>query len=352
MPTFPTAFWHMKAPAAVGVGTEISWVTGALWSHGNGSPALQNFSQQQSSNFPFGVYIPDEWAIAEYYPNYDGEDYAEKQANSSYAYYGWFNHGGEDLEGNVVNLSAWHNAEPWEVGADGLNLSVQNETDLTTSYSSGYFNDTENYGQAFSDKTFNKFIQSGDATGSFTLSSTSTLTIKVSGLGNDTSHYWEHAASARIDNQDASVPGGKSIFSNSMVLSLYNATTSSDTIICSGRAPMDDRLLSNADLKDQIDLVGAALGYNIDMQQVKLYNAGSETIVNTTAGTKGEPRGHSDKWIDQRNRINGGYVTSNGIGTFTQSSLTAGNYEIRIKASTYDVEYNSGAFYGFTFSFS
>ncbi len=351
MPTFPTAFWHMKPPASVGVGTEISWVTGAWWSYGNGTVYQTNFALKQSSNFPFGVNLPAYDYVDEYYTVYDAEDYPEKQANSSYAYYGWFGHGGQDLSEQNVDLSAWHNAEPWEVGSDGLNLSVQNETDLITAYTSGYFND-DNYGQVFSDSHFNKFIQSGEATGSFTLSSTSTLTIKISGLGNDTSHYWDSDTAARIDAQEADNPGEKSIFSNSMILSLYNANTSSDTIICSGKAPMDDRLLSNTDLKDQTDLIGMDLNYNIDMQQVKLYNAGSSTIVNTTAGTKGEPRGHSDEWIDQGNRIGGGYTTSNGIGTFTQSNLAAGDYELRIKSSTYDVEYNSGAFYGFTFSFS
>jgi hypothetical protein len=350
MSTFPTAFWKTKRATSVGVGTSISWETGSWWSYGNGSPALQNFPLKQDSNFPFGVYVPSFDAIDEYYTEYDNVSYAEKKADSTYSYYGWFLQGGEDLSEENVDLSAWHNAEPWEVGADGLNLSVQNETDFTTSYTSGYYNDTDNYGQVFSDKTFNKFIQSGEATGSFTLNTTSTLTIKVSGLGNDTSHEWEFGST--IEDQDANYPGDKSIFSNSMVLSLYNANTSSDTIICSGKAPMDDRLLSNTDLKNQQDLIGMDLDYNIDMQQVKLYNAGSSTIANTTAGTKGEPRGDSSNWVDQGNRIDGGYTTTNGIGTFTQNSLAAGNYEIRIKASTYDVEYNSGAFYGFTFSFS
>ncbi len=351
MPTFPTAFWKTKRPTSVGIGTAINWETGTWWSYGNGSAYQTSFALKQSSNFPFGVYIPSIDAIDEYYSLYDDQDYSRKKADSAYAYYGWFLQGGENLAEENVDLSSWHNLEPWTVGGNGLELSIENESDFTTAYASGYLDDEENYGTAFSNKTFNKFIQSGEATGSFTLGTTSTLTIKVSGLGSDTSYAFNPAASAQIPEQiSVNEPGDKSIFSNSMVLSLYNSST--DTVVCSGRAPMDDRLLSNDDLKDPPDLGGFDLGYNIDMQQVKLYSAGSSTIANTTVSPKGEPRGHSSNWIDQGNRIYGGYVTTNGIGTFTQSNLAAGDYEIRIKASTYDVEYNSGAFYGFTFSFS
>lgn len=351
MSIFPTAFWKTRPPASVGVGTSISWETGSWWSYGNGSPALQNFPLKQDSNFPFGVYVPSFDSVDEYYTEYDTVSYAKKKADSTYSYYGWFLQGGEDLSEENVDLSSWHNLEPWTVGANGLELSIENETDYTTAYVSGYLIDEENYGTDFSNKTFNKFIQSGEATGSFTLNTVSNLTIKVSGLGSDTSYAYNSATSARIPSQiSVGEPGDKSIFSNSMVLSLYNSST--DTIVCSGKAPMDDRLLSNTVLKDQTDLIDMDLSYNIDVQQVKLYSAGSSTIANTTAGTKGEPRGDSSNWVDQGNRIDGGYTTTNGIGTFTQNSLAAGNYEIRIKASTYDVEYNSGAFYGFTFSFS
>ena len=235
--------------------------------------------------------------------------------------------------------------EPWTVGTNGLELSIENETDYTTAYVSGYLIDEENYGTAFSNKTFNKFYPKRGSYWKFYFKYCFQFNIKVSGLGSDTSYAYNNATSARIPSQiSVGEPGDKSIFSNSMVLSLYNSST--DTIVCSGKAPMDDRLLSNTVLKDQTDLIDMDLSYNIDVQQVKLYSAGSSTIANTTAGTKGEPRGDSSNWVDQGNRIDGGYTTTNGIGTFTQNSLAAGNYEIRIKASTYDVEYNSGAFYG------
>tara|TARA_R100000664_G_scaffold8665_4_gene14286 strand:+ start:12472 stop:13527 length:1056 start_codon:yes stop_codon:yes gene_type:complete len=348
--TFPTAF--VKKQDSSEEAPTISWQTGAFWSHGNGSPTQQNFSLKQSSSFPFSVEV--DGLEDEYYTEYDElivNDYSKALPSSSYIYYGWFLHGGDDSLGNNIDLSQWHRLNPWEVSSDGLNVSIQNESDLTTAYTSGYF-DSEDYGFDFAHEHFNKFTQSGEATGSFTLSSTKTLTIKISGLGSDTSHIFDGSVNGRIPAQiDVGEPGDKSIFSNTMTLSLYNSTT--DTMICSGRAPMDDRLLDNSTLKNQEDLGENDLSYNIDVQQVKLYNVGSQSIVNTnqTPNTKGEPRAQSTKWVEQGSRVNG-YTTTNGIGTFTQNNLAAGNYEIRIKASTYEPEYNSGAFYGFTFSFS
>ena len=94
------------------------------------------------------------------------------------------------------------------------------------------------------------------------------------------------------------------------------------------------------------------------MQQVKLY-AGSdlETIINYQGRhggavnvNKGAIRNNTNEFVDQDNRVS--YVNSDGTGIFEKIGLEAGDYEIRINASTIDGELNSGAFYGFTFSFS
>ena len=189
MPTFPTAFWKTKRPASVGVGTEINWETGLWWSYGDGSPALQNFLLKQSSSFPFAPNVGG--ALDEYYTEYDNistSDYEKGTEASTYAYHGWFLHGGKDLSEQDVDLSDWHRLEPWIIEEGGSGLSLLHESDFATAYESGYLQENDNYGAVFSNKTFNKFIQSGEATGTFTLNTTSNLTMQVSGLGCDTSY--------------------------------------------------------------------------------------------------------------------------------------------------------------------
>ena len=88
------------------------------------------------------------------------------------------------------------------------------------------------------------------------------------------------------------------------------------------------------------------------MQQVKLYAGNNlNTIVNTTVAPLGEPRGNAEQLVNQNTR-DLGYTTTNGIGTFTKSNLAAGDYKIIIEVSTIDGVFNSGAFYGFNFTFS
>ncbi len=54
--------------------------------------------------------------------------------------------------------------------------------------------------------------------------------------------------------------------------------------------------------------------------------------------------------LSQNPTISDNYSTDgNGIGTFTTGDLAAGEYQVRVKISTYDNIFNSGAFYGFKF---
>lgn len=354
MPTFPTAFWKTKRPASVGVGTEINWETGLWWSYGDGSPALQNFLLKQSSSFPFAPNV--DGALDEYYTEYDNistSDYEKGTEASTYAYHGWFLHGGKDLSEQDVDLSDWHRLEPWIIEEGGSGLSLLHESDFATAYESGYLQENDNYGAVFSNKTFNKFIQSGEATGTFTLNTTSNLTMQVSGLGCDTSYNFIEPLSSQ---PDLFSQNRNSIFANHLVVSLYSGEAFAEEIFCSGTAPRDDRLLGNSSLKDQTDLVGGALTSNFDMQQVKLYSGaqvGIGSVVNTSQGDDtGEPRGNPTEWVEQNNRIYGGYTTTNGIGTFTTGNLGAGEYQLRVKISSYDNIFNSGAFYGLKFNFS
>ena len=177
--------------------------------------------------------------------------------------------------------------------------------------------------------------------------------MQVSGLGCDTSYTTSEPLNGQpdLDSSDRNSP-----FANHLVVSLYSGDAFPEEIFCSGTAPRDDRLLSAGNLKDQLDLNGASLHSNFDMQQVKLYSGsqvGIGSVVNTSQGDDtGEPRGNPNKWVDQNDRIEGGYTTANGIGTFTTGNLGAGDYQLRIKVSTYDNVFNSGAFYGLKFNFS
>jgi len=317
---FPTAFWKKQPEGSADI---IAWETGLWWSYGDGSPLYNNIPVDQVSNFPFTVYSD------EYYTSYD----SDILSSSSEAYFGWFLNGGIDNTLAFQDLSAYHKEKPWTIIGDGLGISIENEADWWTAYTSGLAG-VGNHNQDFLDTHYNQFIQSGEATGKFTLDSSATLQIKSSGLGQDNDFETD------------------SSFYDSMTLHLFHPN-GTEELICSGSSPRDDRLASNSALNDELDLNGNSLIYNMDMQQVKLY-AGDDltSIVNTTESPKGEPRGNSDKWVSQDNRIYGDYTTTDGIGTFTKSLTAVGDYQLRIKTSTVDGNWNSGAFYGFTFSFS
>ena len=340
MSTFPTAFWK-KQPAAeaVGVGTTLTWETGLAWSYDVSDPDVgdtlpfptrNNTVASNGGNltsFPFPVDIG--YGEEEYYLSYTSATTVFNMGtHSNYSdqvFYGWYLTGGYD-QGGENDTSSIHESHPWKVG--DLSARIDFEADLQTAYWSG--DDIVGYDLV---QKYNPFIQSGSATGSFTLDSTSDLTISVSGLGQDKGFLF-----------------ARSEYYESMALFLYNGST--EELICSGRAPEDSRHL----------LYGVMDGYglfsNYDVQQVKLY-AGSdlESIVNyqgrhggTVDEDYGAIRNNTNEFVDQDNRVS--YVNSNGTGVFEKIGLGAGDYQIRIRVSTMDGDLNSGAFYGFTFSFS
>lgn len=325
---FPTAFWK-KQPVDASV---IAWETGLWWSYDDGDAEGENFFLKQSSNFPFNV------DGSEYYPAYDPDTIS----SDSKAYFGWFLNGGIDDTLGFQDLSAYHKEKPWTIEDSGLRVSLENEADHWTALDSG-LGGAGNERTTFLYSHYNLFIQSGEATGTFTLDSSATLQMKVSGLGQD--------SPVNADGETLSS------FYDSMTLHLFHPNETEE-LICSGGSPRDDRFATNSDLKDQRDLHDNVLLTNMDMQQVKLY-AGDDltTIINyqqtpTTDTSKGEPRAYSTQWVDQTNRIAKPYTSTNGIATFSKSLTTVGEYQLRIKTSTIDGNFNSGAFYGFTFSFS
>ena len=322
MSTFPTAFWHTKRRVPAGGSAEprvINWETGVYWSYGNNgstSPDEYDFPIRTSpSNFPFHVTSVNGWE----------EDFNQSVDSNTWQgditpptpYFGWYLTGGYGIEDTKeYDLQDYHRAEPWIVGDNEIKIFFEAD------YSTASDVETPNpYNTYWRDEIYNQYIQSGSATGSFSLNTTTNLTVKVSGLGED---------------YDSAGLGAPSY--DSMILYLNNGSTSE--LICSGAAPQDGRNVRS--LGDN----------NYDMQQVKLY-AGNDlsTIVNTTDSPQGEARGNASELVNQLTR-DIGYTTTNGIGTFTKNSLSAGDYKIIIEVSTVDANYSSGAFYGFTFSFS
>ena len=207
------------------------------------------------------------------------------------------------------DLSAYHQANPWTLHSTGIRI------DFEADYDTASITGATIAGSRSIDAGYNSFVQSGSATGTFTVSvaqAPATLLVKASGLGEDFDYV-----------------GGAPSY-DAMTVYLDN------DLICSGKAPADDR--------NEL-----ALSANYDMQQVKLYaGADLETIVNTTDSPQGEPRASSSEFVDQYTRTS--YTTSNGIGTFTKTNLAAGTYQIKINVSTIDGVYNSGAFYGVNFN--
>jgi len=352
--TFPTAF--VKKQTVEFDDPTISWNTGLYWSHDNGQGHVGDtvpFPTKHSDNsihpyrdgassYPFEVFIEDSevpaydtFGIEEYYTSYgthtslynEGSD-AGNSTISPQVYYGWFLTGGYSSAGIT---SAPHQANPWSVQSEGLELEIAFEADYDTASTSGIDQGDNPVPDIWT--SYNAFVQSGSATGSFSLATSKTLRVEVSGLGQD--------ADPTIFGLGGWEP---SPFLDYMTLSIYNG--SSTSVLCSGLAPQDSRKLI-----PDVTTLG-----NFDMQQVKLYSGGSSSIVNyqgknggTVDQQKGAVRNSTNTWVDENTRTS--YTNINGTGVFG-TGLSAGNYQIRIDASTSDGVFNSGAFYGFKFTFS
>ena len=307
---FPTAFWKGSNPSDDGE-VSIDWNLKLYYSKQeldeNGqstTPYLGAENVKQATQDPNG-FFPD---IRDAHPYVVGTQnyffqYAYTStilAPDSNSFFGWL------LSGyNQNDLQGFHRANPFIVEDDGRELNLFFEADQDTlevlGRDTNYSNETNT--RAYED-TFNRFIQSGYAEGSFTLNSTSNLSITVSGLGEKYSSDFEK-----------------------MHLAV------NDIHICKGQAPGGDE------------------DNPWDMNQVKLFNsAGTQTPAQYANRDGGA-------YVDQDNR-RFGYTTAAGQATFTTPNNPLQNMEagvqhtIKIYFNTNDGMYNSGAFYGFKFNFS
>ena len=385
----PTAFWKTDAaPAAAEVDFTIEWATSLAQSYGDNTPTLAeeyffpigNSDDLTNHNFPFEVYDVSNESYEDFYSSYgdvvwQGDPSYEPDGNgaSSTPYFGWYRNGGTDSESNIYNLSpGYHKSNPWII--DGFNrpneLHIFFESDLATSIVITGSDGVDEWLPPDPNGTFNNFIQSGEATGTFEIFPSQVgkdLVIKVSGLGEDGEYF------SAAQNYD--------------VMSLYldRPGPGSDDFVCSGSAPMDGR-----------NVLG--LGLNFDVQQVKLYtgsnmfspanadpanetaqdptvspvgwsqlgNGGSVETETHGAGSErewgeagswgeylvsGAPRANPTQRVNQLTRNDyGAYITSAGVGAFTASDLQLGTHKIKISVSSVDATFSSGAFYGFYFT--
>ena len=366
---FPTAFWKTDA-ALVAEDLDITWTTSLAQSYGDNETTppsefsfpIGNSYDLTNHNYPFTV--TEEEAASDFYYHYDEIAWQEDPNSTSTPYFGWYRNGGTDTDGNTYNLSpGYHKSNPWIIDGFGRpnEIHIFFESDIVTSYEDGWWMSAQD-----PVGIFNNFIQSGEAIGTFDISSAQAgkdLVIKVSGLGED-EVYLEGA-----QNYDA--------------MSLYlERPDESNTFICSGAAPMDGR-----NTRGIVDI-------NYDMQQVKLYTGSNiyspanadpanETEQDTSAtpdgwtqfGNEGDADKHKNgseretpepdvSWgnylvsgairanptqrINQETRTT--YTTSAGVGTFIATELLVGEHKIKISTSTVDGTWTSGAFYGFYFT--
>jgi len=361
---FPTAFWKTDA-ALVAEDLSIEWTTSLTSSYGTqpvdelGYPIVpegeaQNFPWTigDTNNVPFVTIDGNGWEDFFYF-TYEGHNWqgdTENVGNANYwtPYFGWRQDEEGTYNGTYINFAEFHEPNPWKVKvpSDGTHeIQLFFESDYSTAVTTGTGGEEEITKpdwdiahpagpEAF--QVFNNFIQSGDATGTFDISSAQagkTLEVKVSGLAEDTLPLLSAFDMEPSPTYDA------------MTLYLEHPNESND-FICSGKAPTDERNVRSLATSD-----------NYDQQQIKLY-AGDDLSTITNAQSvyadagKGQPRGTTSEDVDQNKRDwPARYVTSNGVGTFTVTNLTAGDgYKIKIKASTIDGIFNSGSFYGFEFS--
>lgn len=369
----PTAFWKTDAAPAVVEDFSIDWTTSLAASYGT-QPTDKDFypldPEGLAQNFvwtigdtnrvPF-ITIDDNGSDDYFYNYYDDINWQGDTVNEGKDYYctsffGW-NQGVEGtFNGTYINFADFHESNPWKtkVKTNGVHeIQLFFEADMATALQTGTGGEADGEGDPLITKqdwdvshlatgpwafqVFNKFIQSGDATGTFSISAAQAgkdLQIKVSGLAEDALTYI------------AGLPYLMDKAPSYDAMTLYvKRPNNSSTFVCSGESPADERNVRSLEVNG-----------NYDQQQVKLY-AGSDlsTIVNAQSvyanANKGQPRGTTSEDVNQNKRDwPGRYVTSNGVGTFTVANLTAGTHEIEIKASTIDGVYNSGAFYGFEFS--
>lgn len=268
---------------------------------------------------------------------------------TSRAYFSWYLDGGdESIGGDPQEAGAGaetrkqfaHRSNPWIIEENGRKINLFAEADGETlkfinmplyqsSVELGGTRGTVEYSYAY----YNNFVQSGSATGSFTLSSSSpkNLQILVSGLAEITqgptlggfTDFYDYC-SVRIKRTDGGDGGDL------------------DETVCNGRNHPEDTT-RNWDMNHMVFFIGDG-----NQQKPTYYNRETSSDTISYHYLNGE-QGTYDNVVDQTKRRDYVRAVSQFTGEYT---LAAGDYQVVINFTSNDGQYNSGAFIGATFNFS
>ena len=264
---------------------------------------------------------------------------------TSRAYFSWYLDGGNiGIRGSVgigtetENRTQFaHRSNPWIIEENGRKINLFAEADGETlkfintplyqsSVELGGTRGTVKYSYAY----YNNFVQSGSATGSFTLSSSSpkNLQILVSGLAEIT--------------QGPTLGGFTDFYDYCSVRIKRTDGGDLDETVCNGRNH-PETTTRNWDMNHMVFFIGDG-----NTQKPTYYNR--ETSSDTISYDNDSGQDTYTNVVDQTKRRD--YVRAVSQFTGEYNNLDAGDYQVVINFTSNDGQYNSGAFIGATFNFS
>ena len=342
---FPTAFWKSQKKVAEEGAVTISWDTDLYFTPlssddvlGPDNVVLTNGYRTDGTNGPFQPNPNEDSEI--FNLGYSSPGNTAYPAEESIAYFGWYRNGDSTYDQFA------HRSNPWLIEDESLKINLFAEADWGTI-------DYINYPLANSDlidgsdeikyyhRYYNGFVQSGSATGTFTLESPKTMTVLVSGLGENFGAYGTNISGEIEETFDISI----------VYLKQEGGTREA---ICSGRnRPSDTQIQPPHGRPWDVNHALFFTGGQHSTQEPyydrwsKPNNTGPDTNIDYYYDDN--YNGTYNNVVDQSQRRD--YVRA--VSQFTGvRSLSAGTHQVELHFSTNDGNYSSGTFVGATFSFS
>ena len=339
---FPTAFWKSQKKVAEEEAVTISWDTGLYFTPlssdnvlGPDNVVLTNGYRTDGTNGPFQPNPNSNSEIFNLgYTTPGNTAYLTDPTEESIAYFGCYRNGDSTYDQFA------HRSNPWLIEDESLKINLFAEADWGTI-------DYINYPLANSDLTegsdvikyyhryYNGFVQSGSATGTFTLESPKTMTVLVSGLGENFGAYAGNASGEIEETFDISI----------VYLKQQGGTREA---ICSGRnRPSDTEFQPPFGRPWDVNHALFFTGGQHSTQEPYYDRSNLNTNINYYYDAN--YNGTYNNVVDQSQRRD--YVRA--VSQFTGvRSLSAGTHQVELHFTTNDGNYSSGTFVGATFSFS